>query len=62
MKTNSRYAEKCTQVTCRRQDGILCPDDTCDIEAGVIKCSCEKPHYLPVWWCPVHGEVVVPMD
>jgi hypothetical protein len=25
-------------------------------------CHCRQPHHLPVWWCPVHGEVVVPMD
>ena len=26
------------------------------------KCTCEQPHYTPMWWCAVHGEVVVPMD
>lgn len=26
------------------------------------KCHCAEPHHLPVWYCPVHGEVVVPMD
>lgn len=25
-------------------------------------CHCSQPHHLPVWHCPVHGEVVVPMD
>lgn len=25
-------------------------------------CHCAQPHHLPVWWCPVHGEVTVPMD
>lgn len=62
MRTNSRYATKCSSITCRRQDGIICDDDGCDIERGVIACHCEKPHHLPVWHCPVHGEVVVPMD
>lgn len=26
------------------------------------KCSCSEPHYLPLWYCAVHGEVLVPMD
>lgn len=26
------------------------------------KCTCSLPHHLPVWWCAVHGEVVVSMD
>lgn len=26
------------------------------------KCHCAEPHYLPAWHCPVHGDVVVPMD
>ena len=26
------------------------------------KCNCEQEHYLPAWHCPVHGEVIVPMD
>jgi len=26
------------------------------------KCSCENSHPLPVWYCELHGEVVVPMD
>lgn len=25
-------------------------------------CHCEELHSLPVWHCPVHGEVIVPMD
>lgn len=25
-------------------------------------CHCQKPHHLPAWYCPVHGDVVVPMD
>lgn len=62
MKFTSRYAEACNSITCRRQDGILCDDDGCDIERGVIVCTCDRPHHLPVWFCRVHGEVVVPMD
>lgn len=31
------------------------------IEFGA-KCNCEHPHHLPAWCCPVHGEVIVPMD
>jgi hypothetical protein len=23
------------------------------------KCHCAEPHPLPVWHCPVHGDVVV---
>lgn len=30
--------------------------------AAAAKCHCAEPHYTPMWWCPVHGEVVVPMD
>lgn len=26
------------------------------------KCTCAQPHYTPLWWCAVHGEVTVPMD
>jgi hypothetical protein len=26
------------------------------------KCHCEQPHLTPMWWCSVHGEVVVSMD
>lgn len=26
------------------------------------KCSCDQPHYTPLWWCEEHGDVVVPMD
>lgn len=26
------------------------------------KCTCAKLHRLPVWYCAVHGEVVVSMD
>lgn len=62
MKTNSRHATKCSPITCRRQDGAICADDECHIETGVIACHCEKPHHLPAWHCPVHGDVVVPMD
>lgn len=28
----------------------------------MIECNCAKEHYLPVWHCPVHGDVVVPWD
>lgn len=28
----------------------------------VVKCNCAKLHYTPAWHCPVHGDVVVPMD
>jgi hypothetical protein len=27
-----------------------------------LGCHCRQPHHLPIWWCPVHGEVTVPMD
>lgn len=23
------------------------------------KCNCAQPHHLPVWRCPVHGDVAV---
>lgn len=26
------------------------------------KCNCGEPHHLPVWYCPVHGDVNVPID
>jgi len=62
MRTLVRLVTQCSSIACRRQDGFICGDNGCDIERGVIVCHCEKPHHLPVWHCPVHGKVVVPMD
>jgi hypothetical protein len=40
--------------------------DECDYIAEAekfgVKCTCAQPHYTPLWYCPAHGEVVVPMD
>ena len=43
---------------------VICDDcsTTGDHAKFGAKCSCEQPHHLPVWHCPLHGEVVVPMD
>lgn len=29
---------------------------------GLDNCTCALPHHLPIWWCQIHGEVVVAMD
>lgn len=59
MKFNSKYTRTCSQITCIRQDGITCPDDSCDIEQGVIRCTCADEHPTPVWHCRVHGDTAV---
>jgi hypothetical protein len=40
---------------------LACGHDASAQEFGA-KCTCERPHHLPAWYCDVHGEVVVPMD
>lgn len=61
-KFNSKYADACNSIICLRQDGFTCDNDGCDIERGVIVCTCDRLHLLPAWRCRVHGDVVVPMD
>ena len=45
-------------------NGLVC--NHCDHMGGAqdfgAKCTCAQPHYTPLWWCDVHGEVIVPMD
>lgn len=37
---------------------VDCNEDASAAEFS-IRCNCEQGHQLPVWHCPVHGDVVV---
>lgn len=50
----SRYTKH--GITCNK-----CGRDASAVEFGA-KCTCEQPHRTPMWYCAVHGEVVVSMD
>lgn len=57
---------KCPSCGEPAMDGhITCGKFECN-ESGArrarAECVCEKEHHLPAWRCPVHGDVVVPMD
>jgi hypothetical protein len=53
-----------TNVGRYSNNGIDC--NTCGnmgrAEEFGAKCTCSQPHHTPMWYCAVHGEVVVPMD
>lgn len=49
----------CPAFVCLRKDGIICPDDSCDIEDGIVTCMCERGHDRPYWRCPIHGYTTV---
>jgi ribosomal protein L37AE/L43A len=61
MKCPECGSDRVERYTKHAVDCLNCGHSASATEFGA-KCICEQPHHLPVWRCPVHGEVIVPMD